>query len=160
MSLDMTIQKWVNFYNGGLWENLCRINLKLFSWLYNKRWHASWKFQLEISSKKKVIAKKALTNLYEMNCKNQEQIKYMTVKTKLRFMKYSVDKTVLLADLPNWLCITEPKSLERENEDSNLMHSAQPALCLEFTMTDERPRSDSSRSLYVHVHEDQSKNKY
>ena len=32
-----------------------------------KRWHTLWKFQLEIRSNKKVIAKKSLTNLYEMN---------------------------------------------------------------------------------------------
>ena len=45
----------------------CRIKLKLCSWLYKKRWHTSWKFQLKITSYKKVIAKKPLTNLYEMN---------------------------------------------------------------------------------------------
>ena len=45
----------------------CRIKLKFCSWLYKKRWHTSWKFQLEIRSTKKVIAKKPLTNLYEMN---------------------------------------------------------------------------------------------
>jgi len=44
-----------------------RIKLKFSSWLYKKRWHTSWKFQLEIRSNKKVIAKKRLTNLYEMN---------------------------------------------------------------------------------------------
>ena len=32
-----------------------------------KRWHTSWKFQFEKTSNKKVIAKKPLTNLYEMN---------------------------------------------------------------------------------------------
>ena len=36
-------------------------------WLHKKRWHTSWKFQLELRSNKKVIAKKRLTNLYEMN---------------------------------------------------------------------------------------------
>ena len=46
---------------------LCRIKLKFHFCLYKKRWHASWKFQLEISINKKVIAKKPLTNLYEMN---------------------------------------------------------------------------------------------
>ena len=44
-----------------------RIMLKFYSWLYTKRWHTTWKFQLEITSDKKVIAKKPLTNLYEMN---------------------------------------------------------------------------------------------
>ena len=34
--------------------------------LYKKRWQTSWKCQLEITSNKKVIAKKPLTNLYEM----------------------------------------------------------------------------------------------
>ena len=49
----------------------CRIQLKVSSWLYTckKRWHTSWKFQLEKTSNKKVIAKKPLTNLYEMNSK-------------------------------------------------------------------------------------------
>ena len=46
---------------------LCRIQLKFCSWLYKKRWHTSWKFQLEKTSNKKVTAKKPLTNLYEMN---------------------------------------------------------------------------------------------
>ena len=45
----------------------CRIKLKFCSWLYIKRWHTSWTFQLEITSNKQVIAKKPLTNLYEMN---------------------------------------------------------------------------------------------
>ena len=36
-------------------------------WLCKKRSHTPWKFQLEIRSNKKVIAKKPLTNLYEMN---------------------------------------------------------------------------------------------
>jgi len=45
----------------------CRIQLKFCSWLHKKRWHTSWKFQLETTSNKKVIAKKPLTNLYEMN---------------------------------------------------------------------------------------------
>ena len=45
----------------------CRIKLNFCSWLNKKRWHTSWKFQLEITSNKKVIAKKSLTNLYEMN---------------------------------------------------------------------------------------------
>ena len=44
----------------------CRIQLKFRFLLYKKRWHTSWKFQLEIKTNKKVIAKKPLTNLYEM----------------------------------------------------------------------------------------------
>ena len=42
----------------------CRIKLQFCSWLYKKRWK---KFQLEIRSNKKVITKKPLTNLYEVN---------------------------------------------------------------------------------------------
>ena len=38
-----------------------------YSRWHKKRWHTSWKFQLEITSNKKAIAKKPLTNLYEMN---------------------------------------------------------------------------------------------
>ena len=49
----------------------CRIKLKFCFWLCKKRWHTSWKFQLEITSNKKVIAKKPLTNLYEMNSNNK-----------------------------------------------------------------------------------------
>jgi len=45
----------------------CRIKLKFRFWLYKKCWRTSWKFQLEIRSNKKVISKKPLTNLYEMN---------------------------------------------------------------------------------------------
>ena len=45
----------------------CRIKLKFYFWLYKKRLHTSWKFQLEITSNKKVIAKKPLTNFLEMN---------------------------------------------------------------------------------------------
>ena len=45
----------------------CRIKLHFYSWLYKKHWHTSWKFQLQITRNKKVIAKKPLTNLYEMN---------------------------------------------------------------------------------------------
>ena len=47
----------------------CLIKLNFCSWLYKKRWtwHTSWKFQLEITSNKKVITKIPLTNLYEMN---------------------------------------------------------------------------------------------
>ena len=45
----------------------CPIQLKFRFWLHKKRWHTSWKFQLEKASNKKVIAKKPLTNLYEMN---------------------------------------------------------------------------------------------
>ena len=44
----------------------CRIQLKFCSQLYKKRWHTSWKFQLEIRRNKKGIAKKPLTNLYEI----------------------------------------------------------------------------------------------
>ena len=70
MSIDMTLQKLAIFYNWGSMGKIfifCRIQLKFCFWLYKKRWHTSWKFQLEITSNKKVIAKKPLTNLYEMN---------------------------------------------------------------------------------------------
>ena len=60
-------------YNGGLRGNLtfCQIQLKFRFYEYKKRWHTSWKFKLEITSNKKVIAKKPLTILYEMNSKCQ-----------------------------------------------------------------------------------------
>ena len=44
-----------------------RMKLIFRFWLYKKRWHTSWKFQVEKTSNEKVIAKKPLTNLYEMN---------------------------------------------------------------------------------------------
>ena len=63
-------QFWDRAISGSSWPYpfliFCRIKLKCF-WLYKKRWHTSWKFQLEIRSYKNVIAKKPLTNLYEMN---------------------------------------------------------------------------------------------
>ena len=55
----------------GLFLIFCRIHLKFCSWLYKKRWHTLWKFQLEITSNKEVIAKKPLTNLYEMNSRSK-----------------------------------------------------------------------------------------
>ena len=49
----------------------CRIKLKFCSWIYKKNhWH-TWKFQQEITSNKKCIAKKPLTNLYEMNSRHR-----------------------------------------------------------------------------------------
>ena len=63
------VTKVGDFYNGGLWGNFSIFvgsNWNFVS-VYIKRWHTSWKFQLEISRNKKVIAKKPLTNLYEMN---------------------------------------------------------------------------------------------
>ena len=74
MSIDMMLQKWAIFIMGVDGEILSRIQHKFRVWLYNKRWHTSWKFQLEIRSNKKVIAKKPLTNLYEMN----SSFSYMT----------------------------------------------------------------------------------
>ena len=35
----------------------CQIKLKFCSWLYKKCWHTSWKFQLEITSNKKLSLK-------------------------------------------------------------------------------------------------------
>ena len=49
----------------------CRIKLKFRFWLYKKRCHTSCKLQLEITSNKIVIAKKPLTNLYEMNSRSK-----------------------------------------------------------------------------------------
>ena len=65
MSIDLTLQKWAIFIMGVYGENLCLLSDPF--WLYKKHWHTPWKFQLEITSNKKVIAKKPLTNLYEMN---------------------------------------------------------------------------------------------
>ena len=61
----VTVQKWAIFIMGVF--VFCQIKLKFCSWLYKKRWHTSCKFQLKETSNKTVIAKKPLTNLYEMN---------------------------------------------------------------------------------------------
>ena len=45
----------------------CPIQLEFCFWLHKKCWHTSWRFKLEIKIDKKVIAKKRLTNLYEIN---------------------------------------------------------------------------------------------
>ena len=76
MSIDMTLQKLAIFIMGVYGENLCllRIKLKFCSWLYKKRWHTSWKFQLEIRGNKKVIAEKPLTNLHEMNSRTYSTV--------------------------------------------------------------------------------------
>ena len=69
MSIDMTLQRWAIFIMGSMGKFLicCQIQPKFRFWLYKKPRHTSWKFQLEIRSNKKVIAKKPLTHLYEMN---------------------------------------------------------------------------------------------
>ena len=56
----------------------CQIQLKFCSWLYKKRWHTSWKFQFEKTSYKKVIGKKRVTNLYEMNSTHMIYFIYTT----------------------------------------------------------------------------------
>ena len=69
------VTKVGDFYNGGLWGNSFSFvgsSWNCVSSYIKKRWHTSWKFQLEILSNKKVIAKKPLTNLYEMNSKSIE----------------------------------------------------------------------------------------
>ena len=59
-----------DFYNGDLWGK--SLSFVGSSWNFvsdyiKKRWHTSCQFQIEITSNKKVIARKPLTNLYEMN---------------------------------------------------------------------------------------------
>ena len=51
------LQKMRNFPIGKIFV-FCRIKLKVCSWLYKKLWHTLWKFQLEITSNKRNIAKK------------------------------------------------------------------------------------------------------
>ena len=104
----------------------CPIKLKFCSWLYKKRWHTYWKFQLEKTSNKKVIAKKLLTNLYEMNSSEYFQtLTYLflsqllccdflyhpfetilTISLNLRF-KYrkKLELYVLLSVVPYYFCI-------------------------------------------------------
>ena len=66
----MTLQKWAIFIMGVYGGNYLSFVGSSWNFVpgYNKkRWHTLWKFQLEITSNTKVIAKKPLTNLFEMN---------------------------------------------------------------------------------------------
>ena len=63
--------------DGGLWGN--SLSFVGSSWNFvpgyiEKHGHTSWKFQLEITGNKKVIAKKPLTNLYEMNSRGYDKL--------------------------------------------------------------------------------------
>ena len=86
---------------GVYWEIFvfCRIQLKCCSRLYKQRWHPSWKFQFEKTSNKKVISKKPLTNLYEMNSRWRHPCHWiMQYETPGRSL------TVLnISKLKNWL---------------------------------------------------------
>ena len=70
-----------------------QIKLKFCSWLYKKRWHTLCKFQLEIRSNKKVIAKKPLTNLYEMN--SRPLLKWIKLKQIVSCFKSSIEQSFL-----------------------------------------------------------------
>ena len=68
--MDMALQKMGDFYNGGLWGKSLSFVESIWNFVFGDikmLTHTPWKFQLKITSNKKIIAKKALTNLYEMN---------------------------------------------------------------------------------------------
>jgi len=65
MSIDMTLQKYAIFIMG-VYGEISHVLSSRF-WLHKKRWNTSWKFQFQKASNKTGIAKKYLTNLYEMN---------------------------------------------------------------------------------------------
>ena len=70
MSIDMALPMWAIFtirVNEGKLSFFVGFHRNFVSGYIKKRWHTSWKFQLEITNNKKVIAKKPLTSLYEMN---------------------------------------------------------------------------------------------
>jgi len=67
----------------------CRIQLKFHSWLYKKRWHTSWKYQFEKTSIKNLIAKKPLTNLYEMNSRFSRLFFARAKMLSSRFSKFN-----------------------------------------------------------------------
>ena len=72
MSIDMTLQKWAILKWGSMGKFLifCRIQLKFRFWLYKKTLTHIMKLSARKKQViKKVIAKKPLTNLYEMNSK-------------------------------------------------------------------------------------------
>ena len=78
MSIDMTLQKWSIFIMGvyGEISHFCRIKLKFRIWLYKKRWHTSWKFQLKIRSNTKSYRQKTF-----------EQYMYLCRELLLQFWK-------------------------------------------------------------------------
>ena len=54
-----------DFYNGGLWRHFSFFVISSWNFvpgIYKKRWHTSWKFQLEITSKK--LSPKSLWQTY------------------------------------------------------------------------------------------------
>ena len=69
MSIDMTLQKWAIFKMGVYGENLCLLSDQAeisFLVIKNVDTHTE-SFSSKKQVTKKVIAKKPLTNLYEMN---------------------------------------------------------------------------------------------
>ena len=86
MSIDMTLPKWGIFttgvYGGNFSFFLSDLTKISFLTLHKKCWRISCKFQFEKASNKKVIVKKPLTNLYEMN--NKLSIKHHHVRNELK----------------------------------------------------------------------------
>ena len=68
----MTLPKWAIFTIWVYGENshFCRIQLKFRFWLHKICWHITCKFQLQIRSNKKIIAKKR----YEINSRYGHQL--------------------------------------------------------------------------------------
>ena len=82
MSIDMTLQKWAIFIMGVYGEISSFLSDPTEILFLVILRHTSWKFQLEIRSNKKVIAKKPLTNLYEMNSSFECIVMYRAVSHK------------------------------------------------------------------------------
>ena len=80
------------------------IQLKFRFWLYKKRWHTSWKFQLEISSNK-MLSPKSVWQTY---------------------MKWTVD-TIIRKYKKNWQCgiwpwVAKWTSYFRETQSTSTLH--------------------------------------
>ena len=83
----------------------CRIQLKIRFWLHTKRWHTSLKFQLEIRSNKNVIAKKPLTNLYEMSMNSECNTNEQKITETANYLSFPFTLLhVQTSGIIGWLC--------------------------------------------------------
>ena len=95
--LDPTNDQYFSFFAGSNW---------IFVPGYiKKRWHTSWKFQLEITSNNKVIAKKPLTNLYEMNCRDIKVCSALFLNARYQSLRFAVYIEGLVPKGCKCLCI-------------------------------------------------------
>ena len=82
------------FIMGVYVEILCLLSdpAEILFLVNKKRWHTLWTFQLEIRSNTKVIAKKPLTNWYEMNSSFHGTVRFNSILIALLYSIYLVDR--------------------------------------------------------------------